>query len=184
MNQTIRNPVQPAALRARYGLSQAEFARLLGISVRTLQQWEQGTRKPTGPALTLLRVVADHPEVFDLSCNRDAMSEMIDRDITRPMHSPPHPGEVIRDLCIEPLNLTVTQAAAHLGVSRKALSELLNGHSGISADMAIRLSRAFGRSAPSWLLLQAQYDLAQALKENEHPEIQPIPWEHAAAEAD
>jgi putative transcriptional regulator len=62
--------MQPATLRARYRLSQAEFARLLGISVRTLQQSEQGTRKPTGPALTLLRVVADHPEVFDLDCAR------------------------------------------------------------------------------------------------------------------
>jgi addiction module HigA family antidote len=102
------------------------------------------------------------------------MSEIIYRDVTKPMHNPPHPGEVVRDLCIEPLNLSVTQAAAHLGVSRKALSELLNGHSGISADMAIRLSRAFGGSAESWLRQQMQYDLAQALAENEHPEIQPF----------
>jgi putative transcriptional regulator len=61
-------PADPATLRARYGLSQAEFAHLLNISVRTLQKWEQGTRRPTGPALTLLHVVAEHPEVFDLDC--------------------------------------------------------------------------------------------------------------------
>lgn len=78
-----------------------------------------------------------------------------------PMKPPPHPGEVIRELCIDPLGLTVTEAAKGLGVSRKALSELLNGHSGISPEMAIRLSKAFGGSAESWLKQQMQYDLAQ-----------------------
>ncbi len=78
-----------------------------------------------------------------------------------PMKKPPHPGEVIRELCIDPLELTVTAAAKGLGVSRKALSELLNGHSGISPEMAIRLSKAFGGSAESWLKQQMQYDLAQ-----------------------
>jgi addiction module HigA family antidote len=107
------------------------------------------------------------------------MVEIIYRDATKPMHNPPHPGEVIRELCIEPLNLTVTEAANHLGVSRKALSELLNGHSGISADMAIRLSKAFGGSAESWLRQQMQYDLAQALARDTHPEIQPIAREPA-----
>ena len=58
------------------------------------------------------------------------------------MHNPPHPGEVIRELCLEPLSVTVTQAAQHLGVSRKALSQLLNGHVGVSPEMAIRLSIA------------------------------------------
>jgi addiction module HigA family antidote len=80
------------------------------------------------------------------------------------MHNPPHPGEVIRELCIEPLGLTVTQAAKGLGVSRKTLSALLNGRFGISAEMAIRLSKAFGGSAESWVTQQAQYDLWQALK--------------------
>ena len=75
------------------------------------------------------------------------------------MHNPPHPGEVIRELCIEPLGLSVTEAARHLGVSRKALSELLNGRSGISPEMAIRLSKAFDVSAESWLNQQTQYDL-------------------------
>ena len=79
-----------------------------------------------------------------------------------PMKNPPHPGEVIRELCIDPLGLSVTDAAKGLGVSRKALSELLNGHSGISPEMAIRISKAFGGSAESWLKQQMQYDLAQA----------------------
>ena len=78
-----------------------------------------------------------------------------------PMKNPPHPGEVIRELCIDPLGLSVTDAAKGLGVSRKALSELLNGHSGVSPEMAVRLSKAFGGSAESWLKQQMQYDLAQ-----------------------
>ena len=75
------------------------------------------------------------------------------------MHNPPHPGEVVRALCLEPLGLSVTRAAEGLGVSRKALSELLNGHSGISPEMAIRLSKAFGGGPESWLTQQMQYDL-------------------------
>jgi addiction module HigA family antidote len=86
------------------------------------------------------------------------------------MHNPPHPGEVVRDLCIEPLGLTVTDAAKALKVSRRTLSELLNGRRGISAEMAVRLSLAFGRSPEGWLAMQAAYDLwavrkrARALK--------------------
>jgi addiction module HigA family antidote len=102
---------------------------------------------------------------------------VIERDPTVLMHIPPHPGEVIRDLCIEPLNLTVTEAASHLGVARKTFSELLNGHSGISADMAIRLSKAFGGTPQGWLALQSYYDLAQALARDTHPEIQPFALE-------
>jgi len=78
------------------------------------------------------------------------------------MYDPPHPGEAIRKLCIAPLGLTVTEAAKGLGVSRKTLSALLNGRFGISPEMAIRLSKAFGGSAESWLIQQAQYDLWQA----------------------
>lgn len=77
------------------------------------------------------------------------------------MKNPPHPGEIIRDLCIEPLCLSVTKAAAGLGVAGKTLSQLLNGRAGISPEMAVRLSQAFGRSPESWLQLRAQYDLAQ-----------------------
>jgi addiction module HigA family antidote len=80
------------------------------------------------------------------------------------MHDPPHPGEVIRELCLQPLGLSVTKAAQGLGVSRKALSELLNGHSGVSPEMAIRLSKAFGGSPESWLAQQMHYDLWRALQ--------------------
>ncbi len=78
------------------------------------------------------------------------------------MHEPPHPGEIIRDQCLEPLALTITAAAKGLGVTRKALSELVNGHSGVSPEMAIRLSKAFGSSPETWLRLQLQYDLWHA----------------------
>lgn len=78
------------------------------------------------------------------------------------MHNPPHPGEIIRDQCLEPLKLSVTDAAKGLGVTRKALSELLNGHAGISPEMAIRLERAFGSTAETWLRMQLEYDLWQA----------------------
>ena len=75
------------------------------------------------------------------------------------MFNPPHPGEVLRELCLEPLELTVTEAADALGVSRKTLSALLNGRSGVSPEMAIRLSKAFDTSAESWLNQQMHYDL-------------------------
>lgn len=78
------------------------------------------------------------------------------------MHNPPHPGEIIRELCLEPLGISVTAAAASLGVSRKTLSSILNGRAGISPEMAIRLSIAFDTSAESWLTQQSQYDLWQA----------------------
>lgn len=75
------------------------------------------------------------------------------------MHNPPHPGAVLREFCLEPLGLTVTDAAKALGVSRKTLSAILNGRAGISPEMAIRLSKALGTSAESWLNQQMQYDL-------------------------
>ena len=78
------------------------------------------------------------------------------------MHNPPHPGEIIRCQCLEPHGLTITAAAKGLGVTRKTLSELVNGHSGISPEMAIRLSQAFGGASETWLRLQMQYDLWQA----------------------
>ncbi|MBC8392836.1 MAG: HigA family addiction module antidote protein [Deltaproteobacteria bacterium] len=80
------------------------------------------------------------------------------------MHNPPHPGKVIKELCIDPLGLTITEAAQGLGVSRKTLSALINGHFGISPEMAIRVSKAFGGSAESWLTQQTQYDLWQAMQ--------------------
>ena len=78
------------------------------------------------------------------------------------MHNPPHPGEVIRSLCLEPLGLTVTEAAAALGVSRKTLSALLNGRAGVSPEMAVRLSIAFGTSAEMWMNQQLRFDLWHA----------------------
>ena len=78
-----------------------------------------------------------------------------------PMKNPPHPGGFILRLCIEPLGLTITEAALALGVTRTTLSELVNERRGISPEMAVRLSQVFGRSAESWLVQQAQYDLAQ-----------------------
>ena len=78
------------------------------------------------------------------------------------MHNPPHPGEVLKKLCLEPLGLTVTQAAKALNVSRKTLSAILNGRAGISPEMAVRLSIAFDTTAESWLSQQVQYDLWRA----------------------
>ena len=75
------------------------------------------------------------------------------------MHNPPHPGEILRELCLEPLGLSVTRTAEALGVSRKTLSAILNGRAGISPEMAIRLSKAFDTTAESWLNQQVQYDL-------------------------
>ena len=80
------------------------------------------------------------------------------------MYNPPHPGEIIREFCVEPLNINVTEAAKALGVTRKTLSALLNGRAGISPEMALRLSKVFGRSAESWLKLQLQYDLWKTKK--------------------
>ena len=77
------------------------------------------------------------------------------------MHNPPHPGEILKSLCLEPLGLTITQAAQALGVSRKTLSSILNRRTGISPEMAVRLSIAFGTTAESWLNQQTQYDLWQ-----------------------
>jgi addiction module HigA family antidote len=78
------------------------------------------------------------------------------------MHNPPHPGEIIRALCVDPLDLTVTKAAEALGVTRKTLSTLLNGRAGISPEMALRLSKVFGRTPEGWLRLQLQFDLWKA----------------------
>ena len=78
------------------------------------------------------------------------------------MHNPPHPGEIIREFCIDPLDLTVTETAEALGVARKTLSTLLNGRAGISPEMALRLSKVFGRTPEGWLRLQLQFDLWKA----------------------
>jgi len=90
------------------------------------------------------------------------------------MKNPPHPGRIVRQECLEPLGLTVTDAAKALGVSRNALSELVNERGGISPEMAIRLDKAFGGGADSWHQMQADYDMAQAMKRADEIKVQRI----------
>ena len=91
------------------------------------------------------------------------------------MHNPPHPGEVLRELCLKPLGLTVTEAAGALGVSRKTLSSILNGRAGISPEMAVRLSLAFGTTAESWMNQQVQYDLWNAERNRKNLRVTRFP---------
>jgi addiction module HigA family antidote len=81
------------------------------------------------------------------------------------MKNPVHPGRIVRHDCLEPLNLNVTEAAKVLGVTRQALNNVVNEKAGISPEMAIRLSKAFGSTPETWVRMQAAYDLAQALKQ-------------------
>jgi len=94
--------------------------------------------------------------------SRRWITRTIIKRLTMKMHNPPHPGEVLKKLCLEPLELTVTEAAKALGVSRKTLSAILNGRAGVSPEMAVRLSIAFDTTAESWLNQQVQYDLSRA----------------------
>lgn len=82
-----------------------------------------------------------------------------------PMKNPVHPGRIVRHDCLEPLGLSVTEGAKVLGVSRQTLTKVINGRSGVSAEMAIRLAKAFGSTADTWVRLQAVYDLAQARRD-------------------
>jgi addiction module HigA family antidote len=88
------------------------------------------------------------------------MSITTERKQAMTMKNPPHPGGIVFRQCIEPLGLSITDAAAALGVTRNTLSELVNGKRGISPEMAVRLSKVFGGTAEGWLVQQAQYDLA------------------------
>lgn len=90
------------------------------------------------------------------------------------MHNPPHPGEIIRDLCLEPLGMSITAAADGLGVSRKTLSAILNGRAGISPEMALRLAMAFDTSPESWLNQQTQYDLWTAKKTHKRLKVRKL----------
>lgn len=90
-----------------------------------------------------------------------------------PMKNPSHPGRVVRDSCLEPLGLTVTAASQVLGVSRQALSNLVNERSSLSAEMAVRLAKAFGSTAETWIRLQAAYDIAQTHKWEDEIEVKP-----------
>jgi antitoxin HigA-1 len=95
------------------------------------------------------------------------------------MYNPAHPGEVIRDSCLKPLGLTVREAAEHPGVTRKALSDLLNGHSGVSQEMALRLERAGWSTADTWLRMQMNWNLwrirrhAGKIRVKKFPQLEP-----------
>lgn len=82
-----------------------------------------------------------------------------------PMKNPAHPGRIVRSACLVPLGLSVAEGAKVLGVSRQTLSNVVNGRSGISPEMAIRLSKAFGSTPETWLRMQLAYDLARARKD-------------------
>ncbi len=94
------------------------------------------------------------------------------------MHSPPHPGEVLQELYLKPLNLTITETAQGLEVTRKTLSMLINGHAGISASMAIKLAKAFNTTPESWLNLQSQYSLWESEKDVDTSCIKTFSWPH------
>jgi antitoxin HigA-1 len=96
------------------------------------------------------------------------------------MNNPPHPGLAVKHDCLEPLGLTVTQAAQVLGASRRLLSDLVNGHAGNSPEMAIRLDKAFGGGAETWHRLQSAYDMAEALKHADLINVQRV-IEHGPA---
>ncbi|MCY3561417.1 MAG: HigA family addiction module antitoxin [bacterium] len=89
-----------------------------------------------------------------------------------PMKNPPHPGRSVRENCLNPLGLSVTEAAKVLGVARHTLSRVLNGHAAISADMAIRLEKAGWSSADFWLRRQVAYDLAQARRDEDRIRVE------------
>ena len=91
------------------------------------------------------------------------------------MHNPPHPGESILDLCLEPVGMSITDAARHLGVSRKHLSAVINGHAAISPDLAIRLAKAFGGSPETWVRMQAAYDLWQTRQKSGDIKVSRVP---------
>jgi len=97
------------------------------------------------------------------------------------MHNPPHPGEILKELYIEPLNLTISEVAKGIGVTRKSLSEMINGKYGVSTDMAIRLATAFSTTPESWLNLQQQYDIWKTKKTHKLPKIKVFVQPHHAA---
>ena len=90
------------------------------------------------------------------------------------MHNPPHPGEIIKKLCLEPMGISVTKAAEGLGVSRKTLSSIINGRAGVSPEMAVRLSIAFDTSAESWLNQQSQFDLWLAEQDRDSLQVRKL----------
>lgn len=94
-----------------------------------------------------------------MEMSQTSIMKIIIREKKMSMYNPPHPGEIIREFCLEALHISVTEAARALGVTRKTFSAILNGRAGISPEMALRLSKVFGRTPEGWLRLQLQYDL-------------------------
>lgn len=90
------------------------------------------------------------------------------------MYNPAHPGEVLYALCIEPANLTITDAAKAMGMTRSALSEIINGRRSVTPKVAIKFAKAFGGSAESWINMQAQYDLWQAEQTYQGEDVTPL----------
>ncbi len=99
-----------------------------------------------------------------------------------PMKNPPHPGRIVRQECLEPLGLSVTDAAKALGASRNALSERVNERRGVSPEMAIRLAEAFGSSAAIWAGLQLDYDMARAMQHADRIHVRRVPQPVVGAE--
>lgn len=94
------------------------------------------------------------------------------------MHSPPHPGEVLKELYLNPLNLTITETAKGLQVTRKTLSMLVNCHAGVSPEMALKLAKAFNTTPESWLNMQQQYSLWESEKEVDTSHVKMFSWPH------
>jgi addiction module HigA family antidote len=124
--------------------------------------YERGDRSGIRPDLvdTVERILM----ILDSAATPQALEYSRLHAATLPMKHPVHPGRIIRNDCIEPLGLTITKAAKVLGVTRQALNNVVNCKSGISPEMAIRLSKAFGSNPETWLRMQIAYDLAQVRK--------------------
>jgi antitoxin HigA-1 len=97
----------------------------------------------------------------------------ITRDRTA-MHNPPHPGEILKELYLDPLEMTVTEAARRLGVSRKTLSKIVNGNAGVTANMAMRLGYSCATTPDLWINAQANYDLWHARKDVRPSDVEPL----------
>jgi addiction module HigA family antidote len=114
----------------------------------------------------------ENGDAYDFDYDRG--DEMIMSEKTLSLKSPVHPGRAIRELCLEPLGLTVTRTAQALGVTRKTFSELLNGRAGVSPEMSLRLSIAFNTTPEFWLNMQREYDLAQAMKKTKRLKVEKL----------
>jgi addiction module HigA family antidote len=106
----------------------------------------------------------EREDAFDVELNRLPLKKKKEKKVPVPMKNPPHPGRSIRSACLEPLGLSISQAAKILGVTRQALNNVIAGKSAISPEMAIRLTKAFGSTEETWLRMQLAYDLAAARK--------------------